>query len=301
MTPTERNDNLSNDRPSGDALSAGALLRLAADDELTPDERARLEAHLGAHPDDRARIDAERALRARVGALLDRSPAAPASLRASVENILASASDDAPVVIRRTDQSFWRRSLTPFAIAAGLLLVVSASIIVRQVGLQSGIAAWMTESQGAQAAAFVEREHSRCAGLDDQRNTKFVTDTLEGANDLIAERLGATGATIDLSSQGLTLTGAGACSVPGEGKSVHLLYRGGAGDDAWAASLFIQTGDPDFEGVDPKCLCLNRLTDREEVLVWRRDGLVYYLVCPPGGSAVTLLEALDAPTRRTLL
>ena len=61
--------------------------------------------------------------------------------------------------------------------------------------------------------------------MNDGRNMKFVTDSLEGATALIAERLGAASSNIDLSSAGLVLAGAGACHVPGGGKSVHLLYR----------------------------------------------------------------------------
>jgi hypothetical protein len=289
-----------NDRPTGDDLSIGALLRLGADDELTAPERDRLAAHLRAHPEDAARLDTERALRARVGRILDRSPGAPADLRDSVASILRSDASEAPV-IRRTDRSFWRRSLAPLAIAASLVFVVSASIVIRQAAVRSTDAAWMDANLGAEVAGFVEREHSRCVGLDDATNMKFVTSTLDGAHALIEERLGAGARTLDLSGQGLELTGAGACHVPGEGRSVHLLYRPVDGDGG-AVSLFVQAGAPDFRGVDSSCLCLTDLVEGEEVLVWRRDGLVFYLVCPAGESlAPGILTALDAPTARSFL
>jgi hypothetical protein len=289
-----------NDRPTGDDLSIGALLRLGADDELIAPERDRLAAHLRAHPEDAARLDTERALRARVGRLLDRSPGAPADLRDSVASILRSDASEAPV-IRRTDRSFWRRSLAPLAIAASLVFVVSASIVIRQAAVRSTDAAWMDANLGAEVAGFVEREHSRCVGLDDATNMKFVTSTLDGAHALIEERLGAGARKLDLSGQGLELTGAGACHVPGEGRSVHLLYRPVDGDGG-AVSLFVQAGAPDFRGVDSSCLCLTDLVEGEEVLVWRRDGLVFYLVCPAGESlAPGILTALDAPTARSFL
>ncbi|MFG0275682.1 MAG: anti-sigma factor family protein [Phycisphaerales bacterium] len=294
-----RPDN-AHDRPTGDDLSIGALLRLGADDELTAPERERLAAHLRAHPEDAARLDTERAIRARVGQTLERSPAAPADLRDRVASILRGDADEAPV-IRRTDRSFWRRSLAPLAIAASLLLVVSASIVIRQAAIRSGEPTWMDASFGAAVASFVEREHSRCVGLNDETNMKFVTNTLEGAHALMQDRLGTTARSLDLSGQGLELTGAGACHVPGEGKSVHLLYRPTDGRDG-AVSLFVQAGAPGFQGVDESCICLSELAEGEEVLVWRRDGLVFYLVCPESdGPASGILDALDAPTSRSFL
>lgn len=299
--PSDRPANLNDDRPTGDELPIGALLRLAADDELTADEADRLERHLREHPEDRARIDAERGLRARVGQLGAQAPAPSSDLRERVAGILAgdASEADAPV-IRRTDRSFWQRSLAPLAIAASLLLVVSASLIIRQAAVSTS-GAWMSETFGAEVAGFVDREHDRCAGLNDATNMKFVTNTIDGANALMLKRLGAAPATIDLSSRGLTLAGAGACHVPGEGRSVHVLYRP-TGEDGAPVSLFVQSGAAAFEGVDERSLCIQRPSgERDEVLVWRRDGLLYYLVSPPGRDAEALLGALGAPTDRAFL
>jgi len=299
--PSDRPANPTDDRPRGDALSIGALLRLAADDELTADEADRLERHLREHPEDRARIDSERGLRAHVARFGARAPAASSDLRERIAGILAGEAEEADApVIRRTDRSFWQRSLAPLAIAASLLLVVSASLVIRQAAVTTG-GGWMNEVFGAEVAGFVDREHDRCVELDDATNLKFVTSTLEGASELMVERLGSAPAMIDLSVRGLTLAGAGGCHVPGDGRSVHLLYRP-TSEAGTPVSLFVQREVSGFEGADSNSLCIQRPRDeRDEVLVWRRDGLIYYLVCPPGRDARELLTTLGAPTERTFL
>lgn len=301
------------DRPTGDGLTMAALLRLAADGELTPEERRIVDAHLREHPEDRARVAFEQSLRQRVATLMSRDVPDAAPLRESIVAAMrqeseapaapapATRSDDgANEVIRRTDRSFWRRSLAPIAVAAGVLLAASATIIVRQAVMQTAAPTWLDRAQGAEVARFVEDEHLRCAALDDQTNTKFTAHTLPEAQQLIADRLGGSSMPLDLSSMGLTLTGAGGCTVPSGGESVHLLYRPQS-PEAQPVSLFVQVDTTDFQGEDDECLCLNDYAEDHEVLLWRRDGLIFYLVCPRGSEADRVLNELDAPLTRTFL
>jgi len=290
-----------------------ALLRLAADGELTPEERRRVDAHLSQHPEDRARVAFEQSLRDRVATLMSRDVPDAAPLRESIVAAMrqesetpaapvqaARSDDDATRVIRRTDRSFWRRSLTPIAIAAGILLAATATIIVRQAMVQTAAPTWLDRAQGAEVARFVEDEHLRCAALDDQTNTKFTAHTMTEAQQLIADRLGGSSMPLDLSSMGMTLAGAGGCTVPGGGESVHILYRPQS-PDARPVSLFVQVDTTDFQGEDDECLCLNDYADDHEVLLWRRDGLIFYLVCPRGEAADRVLNTLGAPLTRSFL
>ena len=87
------------------------LLRAAADGELTPAERARLDEHLGANEGDAARVAFERGLRSACGRAMG-AQRCPDALRASIERIAAESNPEyAAGVEARAEEtrsaSFW--------------------------------------------------------------------------------------------------------------------------------------------------------------------------------------------------
>jgi anti-sigma factor RsiW len=294
----ERNDN-QDKRHDAREPSIAELLRRAADDELTRPQRALLDAHLAAHPEDAERLEFERALRKHVASAMigARAPQdiRDAALRA-MQSAAESDADDAPAPIVRRERSFWARYplAAPLALAAALLLAISAGIIVQRTGSPDNI--WLTEAQQASVVTFVDKEHNRCAAMECTGNPKWVANSLDTALAAMTDYMGVAPERLDLTDTGFTLTGAGPCHVPGDGKSMHLLYRSAQDLSAPSISLFIQETGSDTV-IDASCLCDKM--DVGEVLMWRRDGLAYYLVCPSDDVADLALATLGAPTRRS--
>lgn len=121
------------------------LIALAADDELTAEDRARLDAHLERHPEDRVRIERAQSARLAIArAVVNTTPATPAALadriRAAIqveaidseplESLdVAGRIDDSQNVTSRRVRPFDFRSLRPSALAAGIILLISAAIV----------------------------------------------------------------------------------------------------------------------------------------------------------------------------
>jgi hypothetical protein len=300
-----RNDQSPTSDDTGAIPPVGALLRLAADDELTPEQARALDAHLEAHPQDRERIAFERALRQRVAAAMN-TGAAPAGLREHIAHAFREAHahpDQRPGAstgpIDRSKRNYWRdRPVWALAIAAALLVAATAYMVIQPFG---GVSAtgWLDGASTASLVSFVEREHSRCADMSDDENPKFVARSLDDGRQIIADRLGVTPDRLDIMGCGYMFAGLGPCKVPGSGKSVHLLYRPTKSDGP-AISLFVQRDAADM-GRDRDSICVSKLSTLGEVLIWRDAGLIYYLVCPTGTNTQDALKALGGPaTRRSI-
>lgn len=292
----ERNDN-QDQRNDAREPSIAELLRRAADDELTRPQRALLEAHLAAHPEDATRVEFERNLRRQVATAMT-GQRAPQDVREAALRAMQSVSeiDEAPAPIARRERSFWARYplVAPLALAAALLLAISAGIIVQRSGSPDSM--WLTEAQQASVVTFVDKEHDRCAAMECSGNPKWIANTLDTARAALTDYMGVAPERLDLTDTGFTLTGAGPCHVPGGGKSMHLLYRSGQELTSPSMSLFIQETASDT-AIDPSCFCDKM--DEGEVLMWRRNGLAYYLVCPSDEIANQALATLGAPTSRS--
>lgn len=105
----------------------------------------------------------------------------------------------------------------------------------------------------------------------------------------------------DLAKQGYTFAGLGPCGVPGWGRSAHLLYKPdpSIAPNAPVVSLFVQE-DKGHLLIDGDVALTNRPTDAAALAscercltVWRKDGLIYYLVAPP--LPVETRRAFDEP------
>jgi len=207
------------DTPNNPDLDLAALIRCAADDSLSMAQADALRAHLDSHPEDQARIDFERGLRDATASAMDTGHA-PAALRQSVEAILADpntrTSAETTLGPRSTrDQSFWRRSILPIAIAATVLLTFGVTMMITN---QSQPKSW-SDGLAASVVGWVEREHNKCCESTEYRENKLSITNVNDAQEKALNDLGAAPTHIQLDDVGYTFAGYGACNIPGGGPS----------------------------------------------------------------------------------
>lgn len=225
----------------------GALVRLLADEEATPAQRADFDARRERlTPEARRALDdlvaSERALRAASArALLASIPPTPSDLR---DRVLRAARADAHPRDQRaaTPARFtFLRANWAFAAAAGVLLALVAGMLV--LSSSAFRAPVWSEHEGASASlvSFLASEHSRCAEIgSNHANRKLSTRDPRDAAALIA-RFVATDPdrVLNAVGEGFRFLGAGPCAVPGGGASIHLVF---VSDDESCApvSVFLQ-------------------------------------------------------------
>lgn len=282
------------------SLSRGALLRAAADGELSDAQRAELDPTLTA-AESRA-IEAERHLRHAVGKVMSQ-PAAPAGLR---DRILAaaavaegsSAAAEADEIPAPIPMAPWARGL---AVAAAVALVAGGAFMFMRDSAGGGVggpgatgATGDVQAAGIQLVElrqFVSREHSRCE-RDPSRARKFVVTELSEAPQRFRSIMGAEVSIEEIEKAGLQLRGAGECNVPGPGRSVHFLLKADLPECSAPLSLFVQQDPENRLGLEEGASYeLTRPGDDEpqdaeaahtvSIVAWRRDGFTYYLVAEP--------------------
>ncbi len=301
MTTDESNHSLPID-PSG--LSDPASLRAAADGELSlPD------SFFVRDPEARERIAFEQSLRAAVARSMS-SDAAPEALRTRIASAFKGAAAPSPVeqlrLVRPEDHPKVYRDRLPFpkqwwlAVAAAVALVTGL-LLFNPLGLSMGPPTF------ARIAAFTTQQHDQCALLSKPFNGKMTVRTEAEAVKAAIEILPKVPSVLelrsdDLAKAGYRFAGLGRCAVPGRGRSVHLVYKADPtiAPGAPHVSLFVQedTGELAFE---PNCAFTNKPSDPDApakgtgfVTMWRKDGLIYYLVAPP--LPPDARRAFDAPS-----
>lgn len=279
-------------------LPIAALLRLAADDELTAEQRARLDAHLLEHPEDGRRIEFERSLRCACARACCPCGCAPAGLR---ERILAQAATGGAEATAGASRAAPRRpdwgvrAVVRFgAVAAAVALVAVMAFLVGRSGQERGGLSGRTLA--ASLAGFVVTEHERCAGGDATVESKFfIHDAEEAANEFGA----LVGRPVSLPClrhaelEGLRFVDAGLCHPPG-GDALHMRFRrqdaeGGSG----LVSLWVQEDDGRLPMEDGVTYTLGVGCDG--VRVWRLDGIRYVLVCSRAEEVPAACSALASP------
>jgi hypothetical protein len=278
-------------------LPLAALLRLAADGELTPEQGARLEAHLAAHPEDAERIEFERSLREACSRACCPGCCAPAGLR---ERIARAAGGDAgaEMIAERTrSRSFWAvGNLARFAAAAALvLLVASAGYLVgraepRLAGIESGPP--NGRLLAASLARFVRGEHGRCTEGGPAIDSKFYVTEPDAVPAEFADIVGASVSlpTVALAEErGLRFVDAGLCHPPG-GDAMHIRFRT---DTDRLVSLWVQLDDGTLGIEDGVTYTMGE--GAECIRFWRVDGVRYVLVCPDEAAVPFVSLALASP------
>lgn len=292
-------DAQSNPGSSGDLLSIAALLRAAADDELSPEDRARLDAHLRNHPEDDARIEFERRLRVHCAGLMQ-TDHAPDALRQRVMAIAGSSNTETSFS-DHTDQDeladrIAERSRTARAAgfggrnralvgaaAAVLLLVAGVSLLSQAIG-PSGPADAQTAGvgNGVSLANFFVQEHDRCATVP-RRSDKFTVADPSSLPETFSRILGAVPTIPDFQAAGMVFRDMGECHVPGEGRSVHVRLNtdGTSCREGISVSLFIQQGRSEvLPAGENRPLALMRCADgmKSTIYAWHAGGMSYFLV-----------------------
>src|SRR5215813_5279209 len=85
---SEANRDNQESRSSDASLSLGALLRCAADAELSPAQMQQLRRRLEESPDNAARIEFEKELRRRIAGVMSKGAAATPELRARIVQLM---------------------------------------------------------------------------------------------------------------------------------------------------------------------------------------------------------------------
>jgi len=279
-------------------LSRGEAIRLLADRELSESEiRSICSETFG--EDAEARILCEQALRSRIAKVMGESaPPCPKGVREAVQRLCAGAGDeDAPPSIEiepavTRGRGFWSTART-LALAASLAMLVAASVLLWPGNPASPFAPTSApfDATRARLATFIDSEHDKCATLGDYFDRKFKDATPAEAERFATEHLGVAPHRLSLESQGYRLAGIGMCAVPGQGASVHILYKS---DRARSVSLFIQEAKADRE-LDPDiCYCIP-VEGGAVLQAWIADGLIYYLYSGEGSPPRDVRAALDAP------
>ena len=301
-----------------------ARLRALADDELPPAEAADLRNELDAEAI--ARADSfERALRRSCASCMSEG-AAPAGLRDLVLASLAAAteseSEDAasqpaphpttttadapeapPVVISRTDRSFWTQGRAFMGLAAAVALAAVVWVVI-----PSGSPAPPAGDPStllATAAQHVSKEHHGCtidaSHFEHKMAKASANPSEETGAELIAEEIGDVPVKLALGHAGYVLTGVGGCHLPGPGKSVHLLYEP-AEPGSMPISLFIQQASATQKTtLDEGTVYITGADSRPYVRVWRENNAVYYMVTECPKSCKKAESAYGLPDKRVEL
>jgi len=277
-------------------------VRLAADEELSSDQSRALR-ELSAAPGSQVsdRVAFEHALRDSVARVMGDAPPAPDALRDRILRALHENPEQPapePIPFRPSEPAKPSAHTGPFRL--GWILAAAAMVAV------TAIVLWVPNQGGPSAlgpgpqrgsiipaataerlVSFLDRNHDKCANFGDVFKQKMVYRTHAEAAQAAIEILHRLPEILELSDQrlvvlGYEFAGLGRCGVPGTGQSAHLIYRPIAVIEGPAISLFIQedTGElPLEEGTT--CYCAGLCKDgKKQITVWRREGMVYYLVTP---------------------
>jgi len=97
--------------------------------------------------------------------------------------------------------------------------------------------------------------------------------------------------------------------VPGEGASIHMMFREqgapvqAAGDvqECGLLSVFVQRDTGDIPLRDGVTYSIETAEGGPLVVLWSRDGLVYYLITETAEAQELVMRAMEAPPARARL
>lgn len=295
-------------RRTADSLSGelGTLLRAVADREATPELIVALDAARAKLSDaDRAAldatIDAERSLREATARCIRAScPPCPSDLHARIlaaarqgERTSPVAPSSAPTPIAtarsRDDRSSFlfhafQRNWA-FAAAAMIVLATVLGFLVLPT-IAPNHRTWPPdESARTQLVSFLGSEHGNCAPASRYADLKLTIRDRARAEAFIAQWTPDAAQVLTSAGDDYRFLGAGPCSVPGAGDSVHMLFA--PEDDSHATiSVFLQ----DAAGREPQALPrtlaqLGETADGQVVRAFRHNDCLVYVVAPTDEDA----------------
>ena len=308
---------------TGDApRSIGALIRAAADGELTDAQLAEFERLCAERDCTKDRVRFEQTLRECCGRVMQAAPCCSDSLRARVRAIAAesratdmqaapaqpfqqAAGPEAMAPITR-ERSFWQRSPGMMA-AAAVLLSVAGVLIWQASSLPAGpLPPGMTRTEVAyrdRVAGFVSGEHSRCTKNASAAEAKLVLRDAETAKTHFASAFGMSQVSLEADpadAGSISFWGAGDCHVPGSAKSAHVRFDAVAPDGTPVRlSLFVM---PDNQRLPIETGTTYRVGSEAcaksgvSLYAWREGSLVYLLVSEAEGEFCGIVRrSLHAP------
>lgn len=265
-----------------------ALLRAAADGELTAAGEQELRDHLAARPDDRAVVAFEQELRKSIASAALGHPAP--QLKERVQHLCAAARqrESTPLPVQTTaPQRHWQTAW--LAIAASVALVAGiAYLTVRRPQALPAPGELITPTHRVSLVSFVSSQHEECELHADMIGSKLRIDSLGKAPAAFREVLGREPDLGRLAQSGLRFMGAGPCAVPGRGRSVHMVFDAGAdpapreGGRTALVSLFVQQDSGELAIEPGRTYRLvptegSPSTTTAEIYVWKTNGFVYFL------------------------
>ncbi len=267
--------------------SIAALLRLAADDDLTPEQQARLDAYLAENPEDLARIDFDRQLRgACARAMSDVST--PEGL---ADRVRAAIAEDAQAEAlsnlqpQTTNTAFWSRARDWRTAAAAIILLALVLGGAWNLTRAPAPPAW------AELAGLMVSEHSRTYSASPVSGSMELVE-VERACDLW---LGCE-PSLDtlLKNAKVELADAHNCVIGGRHTTAHLQIRLEGRPEGNVVSLFIMTIAA-VPGLSERKTYKVDCPDADAILVWRAGELVYFLVSDAPGGCDALRAAIQLP------
>lgn len=277
----QETDNLSRGGFPDGPLSRAAVLRAAADGELTPEQFESVrddtfERGLAFERGLREATARAMGVVSTPAGLRDRVAAAADEARCAEDTDLADRLEDRAQQTRQP--SFWadQRRLIG-ALAAVLVLTVAGVFVTRfaRLSQQTDMLAYRTN-----LATFVSGEHTRT--LDDEvARQKYTYTAVDAAVEGLGGRL--RGTPVVPPCRGKTaFRGASPCGVPGRGPSCHFQYLVALDDGSFSTvSIFVKQDNGELS-LDEGAAYRIRTDECDlagfHICVWRRDGLLYTMV-----------------------
>lgn len=318
-----------------DARSIGALIRAAADAELTEAQASEFERLCAERHCTEDRVRFEQTLRECCGRVMRVSPACSETLRNRVLTMAAAARTDdahaddanahdagsnpeaqpelsAPerLAPATRSQGFWRQSSAMTAAAAVLLMVAgglfwqASSLSTSGPGAETG---WTTEqvSYRDRVSGFVTNEHMRCCRSDQAANAKLIYRDLDAARAHYAQTFGMSQvpiAALPPATGEVRFFGGGDCHVPGSRASAHLRFDAVDPEgNPLRLSLFIM---PDNNRLPVSESVTYRVTSSDcekagvALYAWKSNGLIHLLVTEAKGEfCSTVRDSFLAPAQ----
>lgn len=294
----------------------GALIRAAADGELTEAQVAEFERLCAERNCTQDRVKFEQTLKDCCGRVMN-APCCTEALRAKVLRIAAETRPTTPestpipapsraeaMAPSTRQQSFWRGS--PGMVAAAAVLAGAAGVLVLQamrVPTAQAPAGWNAEqvSYREEVSGFVADEHGRCCKSKEAADAKLVIRDPEKAREHLTNLFGLPAETVTPGADFVRFFGGGDCHVPGADRSAHLRFDAVTPEgETVRLSLFVapdQQRLPMDEGVTYAVASKACLDNGVGLYAWRSNGILYLLVSEAKGEFCTQVrQALRAPS-----
>jgi hypothetical protein len=284
-------------------VSTGALVRAAADGELTATDQRRLDELLADDPGLGSRIAFEQNLRQATGRVMG-AVAAPVGLAERIQSAVAS--DDLGESLEQLSEqsrqrSFWTRRSLIGSLAAVLVLGISAALIFQATRMNTVPLDANQLVYRQQLAGFLTDQHTQCCEDIKVASSKLTLSDPTAFEELMTSRLGLpVDVPTPVDTELVRFAGGGPCHVPGEGPSGHLLYRANFGPEI---SVFVKPDNGELPLKPGRTYALNTKecgVPGSRILTLVKDGVVYFIVFDEGPGCQRALELLgiSSPTAK---